>query len=130
MKGTDKQILWAEEIRGKFMPQAEKILNSGRGQELLAYIREIDSAKWWIENRHLAKTVRGLLDFVARQIFLPTPGSTAAMLDSLAKQGYRSGDITLTTLLNSGNSVKIISQTDDKIIIITERMGTMEFSKI
>ncbi|MBS3990112.1 MAG: hypothetical protein KGZ44_09225 [Dethiobacter sp.] len=129
LKGSEKQVAWAEEIRGSFMAQAEKILNAGRGLELLNHIRNIDSAKWWIDNRDKAKTVRGLLDMVARQIFEPIPGSPMAILYDLAKQGYKSGDITLKRFLDSGAAIKIISQSENKIIAATEDMGTVEFTR-
>lgn len=62
LEGSDKQIAWAEEIRGKYMPQldAERqgCADHGANAEqlakidtVLAWLRGQKSAAWWIDHR-------------------------------------------------------------------------------
>ena len=48
LDGTEKQIKWAANIRLKFYEQAKKLCN----QEAVSWcLQNLNSAKWWIENR-------------------------------------------------------------------------------
>lgn len=48
LDGTEKQIKWAANIRLKFYDQAKKLCN----QEAVSWcLQNLNSAKWWIENR-------------------------------------------------------------------------------
>lgn len=62
LEGSDKQIAWAEDIRGKFMPQldAERQGCADHGataeqlakiDTVLAWLRGQKSAAWWIDHR-------------------------------------------------------------------------------
>lgn len=78
--GSEKQIVWAEEIRAEFIPQAEKALSEVREslakaeaagkpeafiasrkrgvanrEAALAALQAIPWAKWWIEHRGTAQ---------------------------------------------------------------------------
>ena len=61
LKGTDKQILWAEKIRNKFREEVRSFTSkkSYSDDEMIIRIAidqilEIASAKWWIENKDAA----------------------------------------------------------------------------
>ena len=62
LEGSDKQIAWAEEIRGKFMPMLDQerqgCADHGATAEqlakidtVLAWLRGQKSAAWWIDHR-------------------------------------------------------------------------------
>jgi hypothetical protein len=75
LSGSEKQVAWAEKIRGDILSQAERVLARAVQEEanpapydsekvrlgntryreemerLVAGLRAVDSARWWIDNR-------------------------------------------------------------------------------
>lgn len=56
LKGTEKQIKWAESIRSKAIEICDEILSKSGNKEVAKnicniYILSNDSAAWWIEHR-------------------------------------------------------------------------------
>lgn len=70
MKGTEKQVKWAEDIKAHWTDAAEKVLASlvlplakpeaaGEVADTIANIKTIDDASWWIDNRRLLEVNSG-----------------------------------------------------------------------
>lgn len=55
MKGTEKQIAWAEEIKANTIDSLMQFGNTAKAAEFEAYIKWLkstkDSAAWWIDHR-------------------------------------------------------------------------------
>ena len=79
LEGSDKQVAWAEEIRGKYMPRyaqerqewaehgatAEQL---AKVDKVLAWLKGQTSAAWWIDNRFSSSTaLRAATKAVNRQ---------------------------------------------------------------
>ena len=59
LEGSPKQIAWAEDIRGKTMDAIADLKTrtddeAARKDRVIAYLGEITSAEWWIDNRFYA----------------------------------------------------------------------------
>ena len=82
LKGTEKQIKWAEDIRKKFLSVANNLLNLTKTDdyktwlnkrydvteetdliELLENLKKNDSSKFWIENRYAFEDIQSEIEF-------------------------------------------------------------------
>jgi hypothetical protein len=70
MRGTEKQAKWAESIRAGWTEKCEQTLASlvlplaqpeaaGEVADIIANIKTIDDASWWIDNRRLLEVNSG-----------------------------------------------------------------------
>ena len=68
LEGTDKQVAWADDIRGKYMPkyaqERQEWADHGATDEqlakvdkVLAWLKGQTSAAWWIDNRFSSSMV-------------------------------------------------------------------------
>ena len=68
LKGTEKQVAWAEKIRAEQINNLKFSIKDFKTKGMLAFILEKmevllaeievkDSAKWWIENKNIARYV-------------------------------------------------------------------------
>lgn len=69
LKGSEKQIRWAKEIRNKWV---SIITCAEKDEEIIRCVSRIASAHWWIENRglFLPDFVRRIRERIAREAFL------------------------------------------------------------
>lgn len=70
MKGTEKQISWAEEIKAKTMAALDAMANTAMKAQLedfRAWIETKDNAAWWIDSWQLTKTEHMFLRKVMRE---------------------------------------------------------------
>lgn len=70
MKGTAKQIAWADEIKAKIMTSLDAMANTAMKAQLedfRAWLDSKDSAAWWIDSWQLTKTEHMFLRKVMRE---------------------------------------------------------------
>lgn len=70
MKGTVKQIAWAEEIKAKIMTALDAMADTpmkAQFDDFRAWIEAKDSAAWWIDSWQLTKTEHMFLRKVMRE---------------------------------------------------------------
>lgn len=70
MKGTAKQIAWAEEIKAKIMTALDAMANTAmkaQFEDFRAWLDSKDSAAWWIDSWQLTKTEHMFLRKVMRE---------------------------------------------------------------
>lgn len=70
MKGTTKQIAWAEEIKTKVMTALDAMANTAMKAQLddfRAWLDSKDSASWWIDSWQLTNTEHMFLRKVIRE---------------------------------------------------------------
>lgn len=53
MKGTEKQIKWAEEIKAMFIERVNHFVKETRRTEAIELINAKTDAAWWIEHREI-----------------------------------------------------------------------------
>ena len=51
MRGTEKQIKWAEDIREKIMADFDALKLNEIGKKAVDYISDIEEAEFWIDHR-------------------------------------------------------------------------------
>ncbi len=69
MKGSEKQVAWAEEIKREFRGKEENLINAVKSKtrpefhskvaEVVGKISTIEEASWWIENRSALRVHSG-----------------------------------------------------------------------
>ena len=70
MKGSEKQIKWAEEIKANIMRALDEMSNTAMLEQFAAFRTWLDgkdSAAWWIDNWQLTKTGHMFLRKVMRE---------------------------------------------------------------
>ena len=67
LKGSEKQVKWAEDIRQKADWSTDGL--TPRGKEIIDWVKKIDDAKWWIENRDL-KTTKDVISALSAGTFI------------------------------------------------------------
>ena len=70
MKGTTKQITWAEEIKTKVMTALDAMANTAMKAQLedfRAWLEAKDNAAWWIDSWQLTRTEHMFLRKVMRE---------------------------------------------------------------
>lgn len=70
MKGTEKQIAWANEIKANVIQAVGAMANTAMKEQyadFCIWLDSKDSAAWWIDNWQLTKTVNMFLRRVMRE---------------------------------------------------------------
>lgn len=57
LKGTEKQVKWAVEIRAKFFDTLKKMVKPTAIDKVVSVINNFDESTFWIENRHESVSV-------------------------------------------------------------------------
>lgn len=63
MKGSEKQIQWAEDIKSKMDLSTDGLTQ--RGKEIVDWVKKIDDAKWWIDNRDVKSSKKAIEALIA-----------------------------------------------------------------
>ena len=70
MKGTEKQIAWANDVKARIMSALDAMSNTDRKAEfdaLIAWLNGRDSAAWWIETWQITRTDRMFIKAAIRE---------------------------------------------------------------
>lgn len=70
MKGSEKQIKWAEEIKANVMNALDEMSNTAMREQFSAFRTWLDgkdSAAWWIDNWQMTKTAHMFLRCAMRE---------------------------------------------------------------
>ena len=70
MKGTEKQVAWANEIKANIMQAIDAMANTAMKEQFAAFRAWVDgkdSAAWWIDNWQVTKTANMFLRKVMRE---------------------------------------------------------------